>query len=63
MRTTGTILFQPPLYFRQGYNARKVQLRILSVHIETSALWAEFVNQNRCISVRLVSEEVKGIKF
>ena len=26
------------------------------VHIETSSLWAEFVNKNRCISVRLVSE-------
>ena len=33
------------------------------VHIETRSLWAEFVNNNRCISVRLVSEEVKGIKF
>ena len=31
--------------------------------IETSSLWAEFVNENRCISVRLVSEEVKSIKF
>ena len=35
----------------------------LCVHIETSSLWAEFVNKNRCISVRLVSEEVKSIKF
>ena len=26
-----------------------------------SSLWAEFVNKNRCISVRLVSEEVKII--
>ena len=25
--------------------------------------WAEFLNKNRCISVRLVSEEVKSIKF
>ena len=25
--------------------------------------WTEFVNKNRCISVRLVSEEVKSIKF
>ena len=25
--------------------------------------WAEFVNKNRCSSVRLVSEEVKSIKF
>ena len=31
------------------------------VHIETSFLWAEFVNKNRCISVRLVSEEIKNI--
>ena len=36
---------------------------ILCIHIETSSLWAEFVNKNRCISVRLVSEEVKSIKF
>ena len=33
------------------------------VHIETSPLWAEFVNKNRCISVSLVSEEVKSITF
>ena len=36
---------------------------LLCVHIKTSSLWAEFVNKNRCISVRLVSEEVKSIKF
>jgi len=36
---------------------------ILCVHIETSSLWAEFVNKNRRISVRLVSKEVKSIKF
>ena len=30
------------------------------MHIETSSLWAEFVNKN---SVRLVSEEVKSITF
>ena len=35
----------------------------LRIHIETSSLWAEFVNKNRCISVHLVSEEVKSIKF
>ena len=29
----------------QGYDARKVNC----VHIETSSLWAEFVNKNRCI--------------
>jgi len=38
-------------------------LLILCVHIETSSLWAEFVNKNRCISVRLVSEEVKSLSF
>ena len=27
-----------------------MQLRILCVHIETSPLWAEFVNKNRCIN-------------
>ena len=37
----------------------KLQLRILCVHIETSSLCAEFVNKNRCISVRLVYKEVK----
>ena len=36
---------------------------ILCVHIKTSSLWAEFVNKNWCIRVRLVSEEVKSIKF
>ena len=40
-----------------------MQLRILCVHIETSSLWVEFVNKNGCISVRLVSEEVKSIKL
>ena len=30
-----------------------------TLRIETSFLWAEFVNKNRCISVRFVSEEVK----
>ena len=35
--------------------------RILCAHIETSSLWVEFVNKNRCISVRLVSVEVKSI--
>ena len=39
----------------QGYNARKVNCGCL--HIETSSLWAEFVNKNRCISVRLLFEE------
>jgi len=40
-----------------------LQLRILCAHIETSSLWAEFVNKNRCISVRLVSEEIESIKI
>ena len=40
-----------------------MQLRILCVHIETSSLWAEFVNKNRFISVRIVAEEVKSINF
>ena len=31
------------------------------VHIETSSLRAVFVKKNRCISVRLVSEEDKSI--
>ena len=45
----------------QGYNARKVNFSC--VHIETSSLWVEILNKNRCISVRLVSEEAKSIKF
>ena len=37
---------------------------VYSVYImETSSLWAEFVNKNRCISVRLGSEEDKSIEF
>ena len=43
----------------QGTNARKVHCG--RVHIETSSLRAEFVNKNRCTSVRLVSEEDKSI--
>ena len=42
--------------------ASKLLSHILCVHIETSSLWAEFVNKNRFISVRLVSE-VKSIKL
>ena len=34
-----------------------MRLCIFCVHIETSSLWAEFVNNNRCISVRSVFEE------
>ena len=47
--------------FDQGYNARKVNCSC--VHIETSSLSAEFVNKNRCFSVRLVSDEDKSITF
>ena len=57
------ICTEHPNTYNQGYNARKVQLRILCVHIETSSLWAEFVNKNGCISVRLVCEEIKSIKI
>ena len=35
-------------------------LRILCVHIETSSIWAVFVNKNRYISVSLESEEDKS---
>ena len=45
----------------QGYNARKVNCSC--VHIETSSLWTEFVNKNRCISVRLISEKIKAFNF
>ena len=38
-------------------------IAVAYTHIETSSLWAEFANKNRCLSVRLVSEEVKSIKF
>ena len=38
-----------------------IAVRILCVHIETSSLWTEFVNMNRCIRVSLVFEEVKSI--
>ena len=41
----------------QGTNARKINCgRVYSAYI-----WVEFVNKNRCISVRLVSEEDKSI--
>ena len=40
----------------RGYNARKV----ICSCVNSAYIWAEFiVNRNRCISVRLVSEEVK----
>ena len=40
-----------------------MQGKLIAVHIEPSSLWTDFVNKNRCLSVRLVSEEVKSIKF
>ena len=52
-----------PNFRSQGCNARNVKGCILCVHIETSSLWAEFVNKNGRISVRLVSEEIKSIKL
>ena len=39
-----------------------MRLCILCVHIETSSLWAEFVNKNRCISVRLITSIPGGTK-
>ncbi len=42
---------------------RKLIAVVYCIHMETSSFWAEFVNKNRFISVRLVSEEVKSIKF
>ena len=43
----------------QGNNARKVNCGcVYSAYI---FLWAEFVNKNRCTSVRLVSKENKSI--
>jgi len=40
-----------------------LRTRILCVHIETSSLWAEFINKNRCISVRLVLRRLKAFNF
>ena len=38
--------------------------RIRCVHIETSSLWEDFVNKNRCICVRLVSDRrLKALNF
>ena len=45
----------------QGYSARKVICSC--VNSEHISLWAEFVNKKRCISVRLISEEIKSIKI
>ena len=46
------------LGFSQGFNARKVNFAVVYT---LRTYWAEFVNKNRCISVRLVSEEDKSI--
>ena len=43
----------------QGYDARKVNC----VHIETSSLWAEFVNKNRCIVFVLYRRRLKSLHF
>ena len=51
------------VYSKDVMQGKLIVKCILCVHIETSSLRAEFVNKNRCISVRLVSEEVKSIKF
>ena len=40
-----------------------MQGKLIAVAYTLRSLWAEFVNKNRCISVRLVSEEVNSIKF
>ena len=47
----------------KGVMQGKLIAVVFCVHIETSSLWAEFVNKNRCINVGLVFEEVKSIKF
>ena len=47
--------------YRHAY--RQYILIILCVHIETSSLWAEFVNKNRCISVRFYSRRLKAFNF
>ena len=44
----------------QGYNARKVSCScVFSAFILKLVLFGGFLNKNRCISVSLVSEEVK----
>ena len=49
----------------KDYNAKKVNCSyVYSAYILNPVLLGvEFVNKNRCSSVRLVSEEVKSIKF
>ena len=38
-----------------------LRLRILCVDVETSSLWALFINKNKCISVPLVYEKDKHL--
>ena len=40
-----------------------MQGNLIAVAYTLRTYWVEFVNKNRCISVRLVSEEVKSIRF
>ena len=50
-------------YLNKNIHQEKFVVYFYAYFIETSSLWAEFVNKNRCISVRLVSEEVKALNF
>ena len=50
-------------YKIQGYNPRKANCAQLRIHIETSSLWGEFVNKNRCISVCSYSTFAAKINF
>ena len=38
-------------------------MRILCVHIKASSLWSEFVNKNKCLSVRLYLRRIKALNF
>ena len=40
-----------------------MQGKLIAVADTLRTYWAEFVNKNRCIRLRLVYEEVKTIKF
>ena len=61
------ISLQPDVIIRQTgipkviVQGKLIAVAIYSAYIETSSLWAEFINKNRCISVSLVSEENKRI--
>ena len=45
------------IFLKVMMHGKVIAVAHTSVHIKTSSLWAEFVIKNRCISVRLVSEE------